>query len=77
MHRSGFMAMVPAHVLIVSVPTFTALYALTFTWFVHTMTTGGRGMRAPTEAELGCAAWLLRAMIIAVMYAFAFLAWRV
>jgi hypothetical protein len=77
MNRSGFMATVPAHVLLVTMPTLTVLYALTFTGLVHMVTHGGRGLREPSEGELGCAMWLLRAMLVVLLHVFAFWAWRV
>jgi hypothetical protein len=70
--RSGFMATVPAHVLLVALPTLTVLYALTFTWLMRTMAHGGRGLRQPTDTEIGCAVWLLRAMLVVLLYVFAF-----
>ena len=75
--RSGFMAKVPAHVLLVVMPTFTLLYALTFTSLLRSTWIGGRGMRQPTEAEIGCAIQLMRGMLVVLLYVFAFAAFRV
>jgi hypothetical protein len=67
----------PARVLLVSLPVFTVLYALTFTWLINTVWQGGRGLRQPSEAELGCAVLFMRGLLVACIYAFALFAWFV
>jgi hypothetical protein len=69
--RRGIMSAVPAYVVLISLAVFCVLYALTFTPLIISLTHGGRGVRTPTEAELGCAVLLLRGMLIALIHGFA------